>query len=322
MIETLYAYFLQHRKICTDTRKIEPQAIFFALKGDNFNGNKFAAAALDGGCAYAVVDEPQDTEDPRFLMVDDVLATLQQLARHHREQLNIPVIGITGSNGKTTTKELMQAVLSKRFNTWATQGNLNNHIGVPLTLLSITPEHEVAIIEMGANHQGEIGTLCSFAQPDYGLITNIGKAHLEGFGGLEGVIKAKRQLYDHLRQHGGTVFVNMDNPLLADLSEGMNIISYGTAPERNFVGAVQPDGLTLALKWRTEDLSDQSVTTSLVGDYNFENALAAIAVGWQFGVGAEAIGEALAAYVPQNQRSQLLRQNNREIVLDAYNANP
>src|SRR5690606_13050288 len=236
---SLYSYFLQYPAISTDTRNILPNSLFFALKGERFNGNRFAAQALEKGASYAIVDEPQANGDERYLYVDDVLTALQELARHHRRQLQIPVIGITGTNGKTTTKELIQAVLSQQFNTYATKGNLNNHIGVPLTILSITAQTEIAIIEMGANHVGEIAFLCDIAQPTHGLITNVGKAHLEGFGSFEGVKKAKGELYDYLATHNGTLFLQNDNHALREMVANRSVqqpITYGLSPENTVSG--------------------------------------------------------------------------------------
>jgi UDP-N-acetylmuramoyl-tripeptide--D-alanyl-D-alanine ligase len=232
----LYDHYLKHPVICTDTREIKKDAIFFALKGDKFNANEFAEKALNEGCSLAVIDEPQYKKSDRYFLVKDVLSTLQELANHHRRQLNIPVLAITGTNGKTTSKELVNAVLSEKYRVLATKGNLNNHIGVPLTLLSIQKEHEMAIIEMGANHQGEIAMLCNIAQPTFGMITNIGKAHLEGFGGAEGVIKAKNELYSYIKEHQGKLFVNADNELLMRLSENASRVTFGTNAQSDYLG--------------------------------------------------------------------------------------
>ena len=237
MTELLYTHFQRHPHVCTDTRALKPGAIFFALRGGNFNGNAFAAQALDAGCTLAVIDEAQYKKDDRYVLVDDVLTALQDLARHHRKTLGIPVIGITGSNGKTTSKELVNAVLSKKYRVLATSGNLNNHIGVPLTLLSVTAEHEMAIIEMGANHQGEIALLSSIADPDFGIITNIGKAHLEGFGGIEGVKKGKSELYRYVQNKKGKLFVHGDDEVLAELAGTADKITYGTKKLYDIVGA-------------------------------------------------------------------------------------
>jgi UDP-N-acetylmuramoyl-tripeptide--D-alanyl-D-alanine ligase len=323
----LYGYFLKHPLVCTDTRDIKRGAIFFALKGDNFNANKFAEQALNEGCALAVIDEAAYKKDDRFFLVDDVLTALQALANHHRRQLSIPVIGITGSNGKTTSKELVNAVLSQKFDVLATKGNLNNHIGVPLTLLSITKEHEIAIIEMGANHQGEIAMLCAIAEPDFGMITNIGKAHLDGFGGYEGVIKAKSELFHFIHQKGGQLFVNADNALLTKLSEGMNKITFGTAEDVDFRGVFIESNPFVKLKFKAKDdtssFTDKPVvTTQLIGNYNFENILAAACIGHHFRVSEAQIEQGIESYVPSNNRSQVMKTANNLLLLDAYNANP
>jgi UDP-N-acetylmuramoyl-tripeptide--D-alanyl-D-alanine ligase len=335
MIEKLYSVFLKHPIICTDTREIKPAAIFFALKGESFNGNKFAEQALNNGCSYAVIDEADhlpkgqaDEKDKRYLLVDDVLSTLQQLAKHHRRQLNIPVIGITGSNGKTTTKELINAVLSKKYNVLATKGNLNNHIGVPLTLLSITKEHEMAIIEMGANHQGEIEMLCSIAEPDFGIITNIGKAHLEGFGGLEGVKKGKSELYKYIQQKRGKLFVHGDDEVLIELAANNDKITYGTKKLYDIVGAMQSSANHfISFQWATRYTAvnlknSEVISTQLVGIYNYYNLLCAACVGNYFKVEDPKINQALREYVPSNNRSQLHKTKNNTLILDYYNANP
>lgn len=326
-IEELYKHFMNHPQVCTDTRDIKKDAIFFALKGDNFNANKFAEQALNSGCSLAVIDEPEYKKDERYFLVDDVLSALQALANYHRKQLSIPVISITGSNGKTTSKELLNAVLSQKYDVLATKGNLNNHIGVPLTLLSITKEHEMAIVEMGANHQGEIAMLCSIAEPDYGMITNIGKAHLEGFGGYEGVIKAKSELYHYINKKGGKLFVNADNDLLQRLSEGMNKISFGTLQDVDFTGVFIESNPFVKLKFKAQ--SDEQtieekhvVTTQLVGNYNFENILAAACIGHYFRVSEKQIEHGLESYVPSNNRSQVMKTANNLLLMDAYNANP
>ena len=324
--EQLYSIFLDHPQACTDTRTLIPGSVFFALKGENFNANRFAEQALAGGCAYAVIDEKEYLKDERFLLVPDVLQALQDLARHHRRTLNIPVVGITGSNGKTTTKELISCVLARKYKTYATKGNLNNHIGVPLTLLSITREHEIAVVEMGANHVGEIEMLCTIVQPTHGIITNIGKAHLEGFGGPQGVIKAKNELYQHVRQANGTLFVNIDNPLLADLSKDVTRYCYGTK-NANIMGEFVSADPFVKLRWKPS--SDQrslnekeTVETQLIGKYNFENILAAACIGYYFDVDGHEINIALERYVPSNNRSQVLKKGSNTILLDAYNANP
>lgn len=325
--EQLYSIFQKHPLVCTDTRAIVKDSIFFALKGGNFNANRFAEQALESGCAYAVIDEAEYKKDDRFLLVPDVLAALQDLARHHRRQLTIPIIGITGSNGKTTTKELINAVLGRSFKTYATKGNLNNHIGVPLTVLSITREHEIAIVEMGANHVGEIKELCTIAQPTHGIITNIGKAHLEGFGGPQGVIKAKNELYQYVHANDGLLFVNLDNPLLTDLSAAADRYTYGTTTDADVIGEYLGADPFVRLRWKSSidpnPLSVKEViSTQLLGKYNFENLLAAAAIGHYFEISAEEIKLALEGYAPSNNRSQVMKKGSNTILLDAYNANP
>jgi UDP-N-acetylmuramoyl-tripeptide--D-alanyl-D-alanine ligase len=327
MIEKLYAHFLKHPIVCTDTRDIKPMSVFFALKGDNFNANKFAEQALIAGCSLAVIDEAQYKLDERFILVDDVLTALQQLANHHRKQLSIPIIGITGTNGKTTSKELVNAVLSQKYKVLATKGNLNNHIGVPLTLLSITAEHEMAIIEMGANHQGEIAMLSNIAEPDFGMITNIGKAHLEGFGGYEGVIKTKSELYYFIKQKGGKLFVNADNELLNNLSEGINKITFGMLVTANYIGVLVECNPFVKLKCSAKtdaQILDEKpiINTQLIGNYNFENILAAACIGDYFNVTEEQIKNGLENYIPSNNRSQVMQTKSNLLLLDAYNANP
>ncbi|MCH5177325.1 MAG: UDP-N-acetylmuramoyl-tripeptide--D-alanyl-D-alanine ligase [Prevotellaceae bacterium] len=310
-IQTLYDIFQQHPTVTTDSRRCPEGSIFFALKGASFDGNAYAASALEQGCAYAVVDNAAyAADDDRCILVDDVLHTLQQLARLHRRTLGTPVVGITGTNGKTTTKELTAAVLQRRFNLLYTQGNLNNHIGVPLTLLRLTAEHELAVVEMGASHPGDIRELVDIAEPDYGLITNVGKAHLQGFGSFEGVVSTKGELYDYLREHGGTAFVNPHNDILAGMAQGMQTIPYvdGTLTDCN-------PFLRLTLFGR-------DVATHLIGAYNMDNVLAAATVGRQFGVGEDDICAALADYVPSNNRSQFVQTADNRLVVDAYNANP
>lgn len=320
-IRELYELYLKHPAVQTDSRKIKAGDIFFALKGDNFNGNAFAAQAIADGAAYAVVDEAAYAIGPQYVLVTDVLHTLQQLAAHHRLQLPIPVIAITGSNGKTTTKELLIAVLSARYKTYATEGNLNNHIGVPLTLLKIKPDAEFAIIEMGASHIGEIASYCKIAAPDYGLITNCGKAHLEGFGSLEGVRKGKGELYDFLREFSGSIFRNADLPYLVDMARGIDEqITYGTA-NAEIIGRATGHNLMLQVTILTAGLETQ-IQTQLVGDYNLANVLAAVAVGEYFDVDIDTIKKAIEGYAPSNNRSQWLEKGTNKIILDAYNANP
>jgi UDP-N-acetylmuramoyl-tripeptide--D-alanyl-D-alanine ligase len=320
--EDLYALFRKHPLVTTDTRKIQPGAIFFALKGPQYNANEFAAQALEKGASYAVIDDPAFALDKRYLVCKDVLKMLQQVAQLHRKQLKIPVIGITGSNGKTTTKELIHAVLSKKYKVLATAGNLNNHIGVPLTLLLIQPQHEMAIIEMGANHMGEIKELCTIALPDYGLITSIGKAHLEGFGSFEGVIKAKSELYDHIRKGGGHLFVNGENDLLLGLSSGADRICYGGKNGSLVKGSIIGMDPFLSLSWEKTGGKKHIVRSQLIGQYNFDNFLAAICVGLHFGVEEKQICEALESYVPSNNRSELRKTKHNTLILDAYNSNP
>lgn len=315
------------QKVCTDTRKVEKGSLFFALKGDNFNGNKFAAKAVESGCAYAVVDEKDAGTSDRFILVADVLKALQDLATHHRREFVIPVIAITGSNGKTTTKELMHAVLSKKFKVQSTQGNLNNHIGVPLTLLTITKEHEMAVVEMGANHQGEIDALCKIAEPGFGIITNIGKAHLEGFGGIEGVKKGKSEMYRYLKEKNGTVFVHGDDDVLMELSAHNNKVTYGTKKLCDIIGKYSESNLFVELAWRTRYAADELkdapyVRSNVVGVYNYYNALCAACVGNFFKVEDDLVQEAIEGYVPTNNRSQLHKTANNVLILDHYNANP
>ena len=329
-IEQLYSYYLTHPEICTDTRKIKKGSLFFALRGESFNGNKFAEQAIEEGCALAIIDEevPEvGNKKTSYMRVPNVLKALQDLAQYHREQLKIPVIAITGSNGKTTTKELVKAVLSKQYFTYATIGNLNNHIGVPLTLLSITKQHQMAIIEMGANHIGEIASLCKISQPDFGIITNIGKAHLEGFGGVQGVINAKNELYAFIRQNKGLLFVNSDNNLLLDLSKGINKITYGTSQDSNCQGKIIDVDPFIKMKYKTATGNDHVevndiINSHLPGKYNFENILAAICIGHRFKVDTEKIKEGIENYIPANNRSEIIQKATNTIWLDAYNANP
>ena len=318
--DELLIRYKTHPYISTDSRIAQPGSIFFALKGDNFNGNEYCEKALDNGAAYAVIDDSDFYIDQRTLLVDDVLASLQQLASDFRKHLRIPVIGITGTNGKTTTKELMATALSARFVTHATVGNLNNHIGVPITILTIKPETEIAVIEMGANHIGEIETLCKIARPTHGIITNIGKAHLEGFGSAEGVIKAKNELYNHFRQNGGTVFVNADNPLLMSLTSGMERITYGESENADFRGRIITGGQFL--EFGIENPAISHIATKLAGSYNFENAMAALCIAGHFRVKPEEAVKAVENYEPKMNRSQVLKTDKNTLILDAYNANP
>lgn len=320
-IADLYQLFLQYPSVQTDTRKLQNGDIFFALKGPNFNGNLFAAQALAAGAAYVVADEAIAGTDDRIIMVDDVLTTLQQLAKYHRQQFNIPVIAITGSNGKTTTKELVHAVLSAQYKTYTTKGNLNNHIGIPLTLLRIQQDAEMAIVEMGANHQKEIESYCTYVLPTHGIITNCGKAHLEGFGGVEGVKKGKGELYDFIRSTKGIIFRNNDYDYLWKMSTGIDqVISYGTA-NANVIGEAKQHHTFLSVAMNNiEGLT--TIDTQLVGDYNLPNILCAVAVGQHFNVPAVKIQMALEHYQPDNSRSQMVQKGTNHIILDAYNANP
>ncbi len=321
-IAELYQLFLQHPVVVTDSRKIVPQSIFFALKGENFNGNRFAANALASGAAYAVIDEPEYRADDRFILVEDVLTALQQLARYHRQQLGIPILAITGTNGKTTTKELTSAVLSKKFKVVNTQGNLNNHIGVPLTLLSLNRETEIGVIEMGANHPGEIAQLCEMALPNFGLITNVGKAHLEGFGSFEGVISTKTEMYRFLEKTNGKIFINTANPYLTAKVGMVEKIGYTTQKGgEGLEGELMQSSPYMVFKacfpkgWLY-------CKTYLVGGYNLENALAASAIGLYFGVDPLKIQQALEEYQPSNNRSQFIKTQKNALLMDAYNANP
>ncbi len=322
-INELYQIFLQHPSVQTDTRRLKKGDIFFALKGDNFNGNEYAHAALEKGASYCVVDELKESEDSRLIIVDNVLDTLQALAKKHREQFDIPFIAITGSNGKTTTKELIHAVLSSTFKTYTTEGNLNNHIGIPLTILKIKSDAEMAVIEMGANHQKEIEGYCKYAMPTHGLITNCGKAHLEGFGGEAGVKKGKGELFDYLKSVHGKIFIYNDYEYLQEMSRGSNsIISYGSENKSaDVVGLINNDQQFLEVGI-TKGVTINSIKTQLVGGYNLPNVLAAVCVGKTFGVNDEKIKDALESYVPSNSRSQLLKKDSNSIILDAYNANP
>ncbi|MBC7904543.1 MAG: UDP-N-acetylmuramoyl-tripeptide--D-alanyl-D-alanine ligase [Gemmatimonadaceae bacterium] len=320
-IEALYAIYQEFPSVQTDTRKLKKGDIFFALKGPNFNANAFAAKALQAGAAYSIIDDAEYVSGEKTILVDDVLTTLQALAKHHRLQFDIPFIAITGSNGKTTTKELLHAVLASTFITYTTEGNLNNHIGVPLTLLRIKRDAEMAVIEMGANHLREIASYCSYTLPTHGIITNCGKAHLEGFGGEEGVRKGKGELYDHLRSHEGTAFVMWDYPYLRDMSKGIpNVISYGTQGAM-ISGKAQPSDtfLKVAIAGR---LQIDQIDTQLVGEYNLPNVLAAVATADHFKVPAEVIKRSMENYAPSNSRSQLVKKGTNQIILDAYNANP
>lgn len=323
-IEELYNRFTECNGLTTDSRHCPEGSMFLALKGETFNGNAFAAQSLAQGCRYAVVDEPQyaSPENPRIILVDNCLETLQKLANYHRRRLGTRMIGVTGTNGKTTTKELIATVLGEKFKVLYTQGNFNNHIGVPLTLLRLKPEHEMAVIEMGANHPGEIKTLVHIAEPDYGIITNVGKAHLQGFGSFEGVIRTKGELYDFLREkENATIFIQNENPYLNKIAAGLTCVRYGQTPGLDVTGKVVACSPFLHFSWTAEGIS-HDVQTHLIGAYNLDNALAAVAIGRYFGVEDTKICHALSSYVPQNNRSQLVHTASNTLIVDAYNANP
>lgn len=320
-IEALYKIYTQHPVIATDTRKIQPGSIFFALKGDNFDGNLFVSQALQAGAVFAVTEDTAYAGNSQCMVVPDVLETLQQLANYHRRQLNIPFIAITGSNGKTTTKELVAAVLSAKYKTYATEGNLNNHIGVPLTLLKIKTDAQIAVVEMGANHQKEIAGYCLVAAPTHGIITNCGKAHIEGFGGEEGVRKGKGELFDYLRAHNGIVFRNTDLDYLAQMAAGITQqVTYGSA-NAQYIGQSLMDGVFLTVRVGAgEEVT--MIHTRLVGEYNYPNVMTAVAAGLHFGVPMADIKQSIEAYAPDNSRSQWLQKGTNQVILDAYNANP
>ncbi|MFL5789070.1 MAG: UDP-N-acetylmuramoyl-tripeptide--D-alanyl-D-alanine ligase [Flavisolibacter sp.] len=319
-MDELYTIYLSNPSVQTDTRKLKKGDLFFALKGPSFDGNEFAIKAIESGASYAVIDDETYFKEGKTILVNDVLDTLQQLALHHRKQLDIPFIAITGSNGKTTTKELIHAVLSSIYKTYTTEGNLNNHIGVPLTILKIRKDAEMAVIEMGANHINEIASYCKIALPTHGLITNCGKAHLEGFGGVEGVRRAKGELYDHLRANDGTAFVMWDFTYLQEMSKGIqHIYKYGTS-NADLTGFAESSDPFLHVKF-TKGYNGL-VKTMLVGEYNLSNVLAAMATGIYFSVPTEKCKNALENYSPSNSRSQLLQKGSNQIILDAYNANP
>lgn len=321
-ISELYKIFKQYLVISTDTRNSPQNSIFFALKGANFNGNEYAEKAIASGCSYAVVDEEKYADHPNTILVEDSLKTLQELANHHRKQFKIPIIGITGTNGKTTTKELVTSILAQEYNVISTEGNFNNHIGVPLTLLRIRKEHEIAVIEMGANHMGEIKFLSEIAAPNYGLITNIGHAHIEGFGSLENIVKTKRELYEYIKDRKeGKLFVDFDNKLLRELSEGITSIYYGLEDDLFVSGKVLSNIPYLELEWRFASKRSR-VKTKLIGEYNLSNVLAAITVGKYFGVKTPLVCDALEKYEPTNNRSQLKETEKNMLIIDAYNANP
>ena len=317
-IEQIYSLFLDCNSVCTDTRKIQKDDIFFALKGDNFNGNTYTKQALEKGAKYVIIDEEHYKTSTKTILVTNVLEILQELASFHRVYLNIPVIALTGSNGKTTTKELINAVLIQKYKTTATVGNLNNHIGVPLTLLSMTKNTEIGIIEMGANHLKEIELLCNIAKPDYGYITNFGKAHLEGFGGVEGVIKGKSELYNYLIENNKTAFINTNDSIQVEKTSTINTFSFGNSN--------RPPNVKIDFKDANPFVvctyKNYSIQSQLIGDYNFNNIAAAITIGNYFNVEDSAIKIAVETYIPTNNRSQIIQKGTNKIILDAYNANP
>ena len=306
---------MQNPCICTDSRKIRKGAIFFALKGENFNGNKFALKAIQDGCSYAIIDEKDYDTHQNTILVDDALAPLQKLATYHRAQLNIPVIGITGTNGKTTSKELIKEVLNSQLKTYATKGNLNNHIGVPLSILEINKQHEIAIIEMGANHQKEIEFLCNIAQPTHGTITNIGSAHLEGFGSLQGVINTKNELYQFIAKTNGLLFINSADDLLLGLAALTPKITYGK--EGDVKGTIEKSTPFLKVNFQGFTINSQ-----LIGNFQFSNIMLAICIGDYFSISTNNIKQSIENYIPTNNRSQIIETKNNTLILDAYNANP
>ena len=318
IIEKIYQLYSEKYIVTTDSRKIEPGCVFVALKGEHFDGNDFAyQVAKDNIAACVIADRKDLPPHERLFIVDDSLTTLQELAKLHREKCNTPIIGITGTNGKTTTKELVATVLSQKYNIIYTQGNFNNHLGVPLTLLQIKPDTEIAVVEMGANHPKEIELLCSLAQPNFGIITNIGKAHIEGFGSFEGVVKTKNELYDYLRNTNGKVFLNNDNNLLKELAHDLTNVKYGKDDNADYHASILSSNPYLSISW-----NNNIINTKLVGDYNFENVMAAITVGCHFNISQDLIIKALENYSPTNNRSQFIKTEKNEIVMDAYNANP
>lgn len=315
-ISELYKLFEKNPIVSTDSRNCPEGSIFFALKGENFNGNHYAKEVIKKNGTYAIVDEKEFATDDRIILVDNVLDTLQKLANYHRKQLNTKIIGITGTNGKTTTKELIAAVLRKKYKTLFTQGNLNNHIGVPLTLLRLRKEDEIAIVEMGANHPREIKMLVDIVEPNYGIITNVGKAHIEGFGSFEGVVNTKCELYDYIRENNGSIFVNKGNKILREKADGIKkIIEYGDNTE--FQATIENNNPFLVLNW-----NGLSIKSKLIGNYNFENIMASIAIGSHFGIENSLIIEAIEGYVPENNRSQYKETAQNRLIIDAYNANP
>lgn len=321
-IKELYGIFLKYPKISTDSRRIEKDTLFFALKGENFNGNKYASTALEYGAAYSVIDEAEYKTGDRYILVDNVLSALQELARYHRQKLGLPIIAITGTNGKTTTKELVTAVLSMKFRVDYTQGNLNNHIGVPLTLLSMNSSTQIGVVEMGANHPGEIAALCEIALPDFGLITNVGKAHLEGFGSFEGVKRTKAELYHFIQQRKGKVFLNTANDHLREMAGVVETIGYKTRNEGDGIeGELLQSSPTMVFQVKFPK-GWLYIKSHLAGGYNLENALAAVCIGNYFGVTPLEIAQAIETYKPSNNRSQFINTAHNQVIMDAYNANP
>jgi UDP-N-acetylmuramoyl-tripeptide--D-alanyl-D-alanine ligase len=321
-IEQIYQIFLRSKKVTTDSRIVENNALFFALKGENFDGNAYAKSALENGCSFAIVDNSDYVQGDNYILVDDVLETLQLLGNYHKKQLNIPIIAITGTNGKTTTKELVASVLNEKFSISYTKGNLNNHIGVPLTLLSMDENTQIGIVEMGANHINEIKNLCEIAEPDFGIITNIGRAHLEGFGSFENIIKAKKELYDYLKFKDGKVFYNSNNLLLQKTINELNLntVAFGSLNNKVYGDIITSDKF-LSINIKIGDFQAE-VKTQLIGNYNLENVLAAASIGYYNGINPELIVSAIEKYVPKNNRSQFLKTAKNNLFLDAYNANP
>ena len=314
-IKEIYALFQQHSTICTDSRKITNGAMFISLRGENFNGNKYALKAIQDGCSYAIVDEKEYDIHQNTILVNNALKTLQDLATYHRNQLSIPIIGITGTNGKTTSKELIKEVLNTQLNTYATKGNLNNHIGVPLSILEINTQHEIAIIEMGANHQKEIEFLCNIAQPTHGAITNIGSAHLEGFGNIQGVINTKDELFQFINKNKGHLFTNSDDELLIELANGIEQTTYGKTGDIN--GEIESSTPFVSINYL-----DSTISSQLIGSFQFSNILLAICIGKYFNISTQNIKNSIQEYIPTNNRSQIVKTNSNTLILDAYNANP
>ena len=321
-IALIHQAYLSSKGVSTDSRQNNLGFMFFALKGENFNGNKYVQEVLENGAKYAVADDESLKDIENVFIVNDVLTSLQELAQYHRRFLNIPIIGITGTNGKTTTKELVAAVLSKKYVVSATKGNFNNHIGVPLTILNMDKSIEIGVVEMGANHVGEIEILCHIAEPNYGLITNVGKAHLEGFGSFEGVKTAKGELYQFVKQTNGKLFINADNPHLNKMAEGIvNRIEYGSS-KGSVTGKINTNSPFISINWQTSNENKHLISTNLIGAYNLENVLSAICVGLELGVSEEDINTAIKTYTPTNNRSQFIQSGSNQIIMDAYNANP